>query len=633
MDQEWQLLDFDSRVLDVKTACINGCVGDRLLDVLNECASNAIELAYFSPATSSLVPQLSEYPAILASTNVFFETKLPVVIHVDKNPEVRLDTYPKGAASDEVLALGLLSGRWSRFRMDPSMSPAQFEAVYREWTTNSTQRLIADEVIIAYLNDLPVGLLTIKRSIFRVATIGLLAVAASARRKGVGAMLISSACEWATRAKCQVIQVATQKANLDAQMFYSKMGFVVWKEKPFYHFWINTSRDIAQNVPYFTGNEMKCLQKALASKRIESCGEYSRACQQLLTDKFGCAAALLTGSGTSALEQAALLCNLQVGDEVIMPSYTFVSTANAFVLRGARVVFVDVCPDTLNIDATEIALAITTKTRAIVVVHYGGIGCDMETIQDIAKKHNLILIEDAAHAIFSTRNQKFLGTTGDMACFSFHYTKNIICGEGGALIINNPKFVERAHVVWEKGTNRFDFLSRKVDKYEWVDLGSSFVPSEINATFLYAQLHAAEEINARRVRVSHAYYELLSGLQEAGFLRLMPVNKYEHNGHIFWMIMASEQNRIDLCSYLSKHGIQGYSHYVPLHTSLGGTAYGTVRGQLPNTIVAGTRLIRLPLWPHMTWVHVHRVVVAVSNFFGAKAPSAQDVANFFDPCI
>jgi dTDP-4-amino-4,6-dideoxygalactose transaminase len=634
MDKEWRFLEFDSNVLKLRVASVNGCVTQRLERVLDECVDRAIDLVYYSPVYDD-VPAIAKYPSVVVAETLLFEKKIadfdaqacPPPSHAD----ARIESYPKGPPARDLYELGFLAGEWSRFRVDPSLSDAQYEAMYTEWVRNSTQRIVADEVFVAYIDNAAVGMLTVKQNSFGLATVGLLSVAPTAQRTGVGTALMQTAEVWAFRARCDRVQVATQGANSGARAFYEKHGFSTVSSTPFYHFWLDHNQQVPQNVPYFTGNELHYLRDVLDRQRVESCGAKSSACQQLLRDTLATELVLLTGSGTSALEQAAILCDFSAGDEVIMPSYTFVSTASAFVLRGAVPVFVDIRPDTLNIDETKVQAAITSKTKALVVVHYAGVGCEMDQIVKIAKANNLILIEDAAHAILSKYNGQHLGTFGDFGCFSFHYTKNIICGEGGALAVNNKAFVERSLVVWEKGTNRFEFLNKKVDKYQWVDLGSSFVPSEINASFLLAQLQQGCSINARRMRVCTAYHGLLAPLQEAGLLRLMPVDKFEHNGHIFWVLMPSEAERNSLRCYLAEQGIQGYSHYVPLHLSPAGLRYGRISGDLVHTIAAGSRLLRLPLWPHMTWVHVHRVVHAIHDFAGRVPPCPADVAAHFSP--
>lgn len=634
MDKEWRFLEFDSNVLKLKVASVNGCVTQQLERVLDDCVDKSIDLVYYSPVYDG-VPTIEKYPGVCVAETLLFEKKI-VDFDVQaclplSHTDVRIESCPKGPPASDLYELGFLAGEWSRFKVDPSLSDAQYEAMYAEWVRNSTQRIVADEVFVAYNENVAVGLLTIKQNSFGLATIGLLSVAPTAQRTGLGTALMQTAALWAFRARCTRVQVATQGANAGARGFYEKHGFSIVSSIPFYHFWLNHNQEVPQNVPYFTGNEMQYLRDVVDRQRIESCGLRSVACQQLLKDTLGTELVLLTGSGTSALEQAAILCDFNVGDEVIMPSYTFVSTASAFVLRGAVPVFVDVRPDTLNIDEAKVQAAITSKTKALVVVHYAGIGCEMDSLVKIAKDNNLILIEDAAHAVLGKYKGQHLGTFGDFGCLSFHYTKNIICGEGGALVVNNKAFVERSLVVWEKGTNRFEFLNRKVDKYQWVDLGSSFVPSEINASFLLAQLERGSSINARRMRVCMAYHGLLSPLQEEGLLRLMPVDRFEHNGHIFWVVMPSEQERNSLRCFLAEQGVQGYSHYVPLHLSPAGVRYGRIGGDMKCTIAAGSRLLRLPLWPHMTWVHVYRVVHAIYAFAGKVPPSPTVVTALFSP--
>lgn len=307
-----------------------------------------------------------------------------------------------------------------------------------------------------------------------------------------------------------------------------------------------------------------------------------------------------------------------------MPSYTFVSTANAFVLRGAVPVFVDVRPETLCIDERLIEAAITPRTRVICVVHYAGVPCEMDAIMDVAQRHNLVVIEDAAQAYLSQYKGRFLGSIGHLGCFSFHYTKNVIAGEGGALCINDARFTHRAHVVWEKGTNRFDFLQGKVDKYCWVDIGSSFVPNECMSAFLCAQLDEGARINAKRLRICNVYRELLEPLAQRAGITMLP-SAPEGNGHLFWMLFASEAERVAFQKALAASQVQSFSHYLALHASPAGQQYGrTAEGAaLPHTDRASVCLARLPLWNAMSWQHVYKVVAAVHAALGASGNEAQ----------
>jgi len=360
------------------------------------------------------------------------------------------------------------------------------------------------------------------------------------------------------------------------------------------------------NKPYLTGREFAYMEEAVRAKRLSGNGRFTERCQQWLQQRIGAPRVLLTQSCTAAIEMAALLADLQPGDEVIMPSFTFVSTANAFVLRGARPVFVDVRPDTLNIDAQLIEAAITSRTRAIVPVHYAGVGCDMEAIVDIARRHDLIVIEDAAQALGSSLNGRPLGSFGALAALSFHETKNVMSGEGGALLINDERFIARAEILWEKGTDRVRFHRGEVSRYTWVDVGSSYLPSEITAAFLWAQLESADEITAGRLASWNAYY---AGSADLPFLRRPVVPPTcVHNAHMFYLLVPPSLDRADLLATLNARGVNAVSHYVPLHSAPAGVRFGRVASTMPVTDDCSARLVRLPLWMGMD-ARVHQTVL------------------------
>ncbi|HEY8818383.1 MAG TPA: dTDP-4-amino-4,6-dideoxygalactose transaminase [Candidatus Limnocylindrales bacterium] len=351
------------------------------------------------------------------------------------------------------------------------------------------------------------------------------------------------------------------------------------------------------NKPYMTGRELSYIAEAHANGHLAGNGQFSKRCCAWLEERIGSQKALLTHSCTAALEMAAILSGVGVGDEVIMPSFTFVSTANAFVLRGATPVFVDVRPDTLNIDATRIEAAITPRTKAIVPVHYAGVGCDMDEIMEIAARHDLVVIEDAAQGLLADYKGRPLGSIGHMAALSFHETKNIISGEGGALLINDPRFVDRAEVVWEKGTNRSQFFRGQVDKYTWVDLGSSYLPGEIIAAFLWAQMEEADAITARRQRIWADYDAALMDLETAGAVRrpIIPADR-SHNAHMYYLLLPDLERRTAFIERLKAAEIQSVFHYIPLHTSPFGRSAGRAVGDMSNTDDASDRLVRLPMW-------------------------------------
>jgi dTDP-4-amino-4,6-dideoxygalactose transaminase len=355
------------------------------------------------------------------------------------------------------------------------------------------------------------------------------------------------------------------------------------------------------NVPYLTGRELSHIREAQRRKQLSGDGLFTRRCQAWIEENLRTQKALLTHSCTSALEMAAILANIRPGDEIIMPSYTFVSTANAFVLRGGIPVFVDIRPDTLNIDEKLIETAITPRTKAIVPVHYAGVGCEMDVIMAIARRHKLLVIEDAAHCVKATYKGRELGSIGHLGALSFHETKNIICGEGGALLINDRKFVERAEIIWQKGTNRKAFQQGRIDKYTWVDIGSSFLPGEITAAFLLAQMQEATKITQKRLDSWIQYHELLAPLEKAGKLRRPVVPKgCEHNAHMYHILLESLQQREQKLKKLEREGVNAVFHYVPLHSSPAGKKYGRLAGKLPVTQDISERILRLPLFLGLT---------------------------------
>ncbi|WP_201316266.1 dTDP-4-amino-4,6-dideoxygalactose transaminase [Dyella sp. EPa41] len=350
------------------------------------------------------------------------------------------------------------------------------------------------------------------------------------------------------------------------------------------------------NKPYMTGDELRFIAEAHANKQLSGDGLFTKRCHEWLEQRIGCKKALLTHSCTGALEMAALLLDLQPGDEVIMPSFTFVSTSNAFVLRGAVPVFVDIRTDTLNIDEALIEAAITPRTKAICVVHYAGVGCEMDVIMDIAERHGLWVVEDAAQAILSEYKGRPLGSIGHLAALSFHETKNIICGEGGALLINDPRFIERAEIIREKGTNRSRFFRGQVDKYTWVDVGSSYLPSEILAAFLYAQLQMADSITERRIALWERYQSRFEAMPMEDMVLPRVPSSCTHNAHIYYFLLPDLERRTRFIASMKERGIQAVFHYLSLHTSPAGKQYGRSSGELPVTESISDRLVRMPLW-------------------------------------
>ncbi len=371
------------------------------------------------------------------------------------------------------------------------------------------------------------------------------------------------------------------------------------------------------NKPFIVGKELFYIAKAVIENRhTAGNGPFTKKCHAWLEERLGCRKALLTHSCTAALEMATILADIKYGDEIIMPSFTFVSTANACVLRGGVPVFIDIRDDNLNVDWSLIEDAITPKTKAIAPVHYAGVGCDMEMIMAIAEKHKLFVIEDAAQGLLSCYKDRHLGSIGHFGCLSFHETKNIISGEGGALLINDPEFIERAEIIWEKGTNRSQFFRGQVDKYTWVDIGSSFLPSELMGAFLYAQLEAADKIIAKRRYLFQLYMDQLRPLELEGLIRLPYIDHAcESNGHIFYILVQNLEERDHLMNHMRKSGILSVFHYIPLHSSPAGMTYGRSCGGMRVTNDISDRILRLPLYYEMTDAEVKSVITALYGFY------------------
>ena len=371
------------------------------------------------------------------------------------------------------------------------------------------------------------------------------------------------------------------------------------------------------NIPPYVGKELDYVKQAVEAHKICGDGQFTKMCSKWMEERFSAQKVLLTTSGTTALDMAALLCDLAHGDEVILPSFTFSSTATSFVLAGAKLVFVDIRPDTMNIDETKIEAAITDKTKVIVPVHYAGVACEMDTIMEIARKHGLKVVEDAAQGIMSTYKGRPLGTIGDFGCFSFHETKNYSMGEGGALVINDAAYNERAEIMREKGTNRSRFLRGQVDKYTWVDFGDSYLPSDMNAAYLWAQLEEADAINNNRLATWNAYYEAFLPLQSSGRIEL-PVVPADciHNAHMFYLKCKDLEERTAFISFLKEHGVQAVFHYVPLHSAPAGLKFGRFHGEDVCTTAESDRLVRLPMYYGITAEDLNHVIQTVRQFFG-----------------
>lgn len=369
------------------------------------------------------------------------------------------------------------------------------------------------------------------------------------------------------------------------------------------------------NVPPCTGAEMGYIGNAIANRKLSGDGEFTKKCSKWMEDRFDAQKVMLTTSCTTALDMAMLLCGLHPGDEVILPSYTFSSTATSAVLAGAKLVFVDIRPDTMNIDETKIEAAITIRTKVIMVMHYAGVACEMDTIMDIAKKHGLMVVEDAAQGVMGTYKGKALGTIGDFGCYSFHETKNYSMGEGGALVIREDKYNERAEILREKGTNRSKFFRGQVDKYTWVDFGDSYLPSELNAAYLWAQLEKADEILANRMEIWNYYREAFLPLQKAGLIELQSVPEWcGHNAHMFYLKLRNQEERDRYISFMNGYGISCVFHYVPLHSAPAGKRFGRFHGEDVFTTSESNRLVRLPMYYGMSTRDLDEVVCRTKEY-------------------
>lgn len=374
------------------------------------------------------------------------------------------------------------------------------------------------------------------------------------------------------------------------------------------------------NIAPFVGTEFQHMKEAIESHKICGDGAFTKRCSAWLEQRFRARKVMLTTSGSSALDMAALLCDLKPEDEVILPSYTFSSTANAFVLAGAKLVFVDIRPDTMNLDENRIEDAITERTKVIVPVHYAGVSCEMDTIMEIARKHRLLVVEDAAQGVMSSYKGKALGTIGDFGCFSFHETKNYSMGEGGAILVNNERMIEKAEILREKGTNRAKFFRGQVDKYTWVDFGDSYLPSELNAAYLWAQLEAADAINEDRLNTWNRYYEALLPLAERRLIELPVIPEgCVHNAHMFYLKCRSLEERTRFIAFMRQCGVQCVFHYVPLHSAPAGLKYGSFHGEDRFTTELSNRLVRLPLYYRLSQSDRETVIQSAYRFFEGTA--------------
>lgn len=524
------------------------------------------------------------------------------------------------------MKLGILAGGQSRFARDPNIPREAYERVYSTWIANCLNGSQADVVFVARnkLGDTDhiVGMLAAKIH-DEAGHIILLAVSPEHRRQGIGKLLIASAYNWFLTRGISLAFVTTQEENTSAVTLYESCGGLKQRASFDFHFWLRgiqfadpASSDIPNAKPFTCKNDISNVLRVMQSGMSHTHWHYGPECEKLLEAELGAAKCLLTTSGTSALELSALCIGCQPGMEIIIPSYTFVSTALAFVTHGAVPVFVDIRADTQNIDETKIEAAITSKTVAIVCVHYAGVACEMDTIMSIAKHYGLYVIEDNAHGIFGTYKGRPLGTIGDLGCLSFHYTKNFTCGEGGALLLNNRTLVSRALISWEKGTNRFDFLEGKVSKYYWVDKGGSFVLSELNAAVLHSQLSSRNFVLQDRLRIWYFYHAKLEHLENSKMLKRPFIPAHcEHNAHIYYIRVYDAQDRHRLAESAKKFKIGLFTHYEPLHASTGAAKFARVHQDCQETESCALTLFRLPIWVGMSEAELERVVEMIDAVF------------------
>jgi len=507
--------------------------------------------------------------------------------------------------------------RDSRFFLDTHFPVDRAEELYVRWIARD---FAEHHVLVAEVDGRPVGYLSTQKKADH-GVISLVAVDAAQTGRGLGRDLVLAALSWFQAQGLRQVRVVTQGQNVRAQRLYQAAGFRTLSAEPRLHLWLppRLNSAAAPTLPFnrssFAGREMDYIAQTLSCGQIAGDQTFSRKCQRLLEQDLGVARALVTTSCTHALEMAALLLDLQPGDEVILPSFTFVSTANAFVLRGAKPVFCDVRPDTLNLDEAKLPALITPRTRAIVPVHYAGVGCEMDAINALAAQHGIAVVEDNAHGLFGKYRGRWLGTFGTFATQSFHETKNITCGEGGALLVNDPRFAERAEIIREKGTNRARFFRGQVDKYSWVDVGSSYVMSDVLAAFLFGQLEQWRAIQSRRAALWQRYHTgLADWAGRVGAVRPSYPAHCEPAWHMYQLLLPSLALRTALIAHLKSRGIHAVFHYLPLHLSEFAARYGGRAGDCPVTEDVSDRLLRLPFFNSMSDDQQSAVISALESF-------------------
>jgi dTDP-4-amino-4,6-dideoxygalactose transaminase len=584
---------------------------------LNFCREKKVDCLYL------LLPDDARTGAIAASHGFdYVDTRVTLALPLSNLNGAEKAACIRAFEPDDLPALREIartSHRDSRFYMDPNFDRSRCEALYQVWIERSCAGW-ADRTFVAECDGHPCGYVTCHLSKAGVGSIGLIAVAEAARGNGLAKYLIAAALDYFRASGMHSAEVATQLGNVDAMQVYERCGFVRKSSRRWFHAWPSekttlTKYRIPFNKPGVFGNEYAYVADSVARGHISGDGVYTRKCQKLLETKLDVPRALLTTSCTHSLEMCALLLDIRPGDEVIVPSFTFVSTVNAFVLRGARPIFADIRADTLNIDERLLESLITPRTRAIIVMHYAGVGCEMDSILQIAGRHGIPVIEDNAHGLFALYRGRPLGTFGSLATQSFHETKNIYCGEGGALLINDHAMVHRAEILREKGTNRSAFFRGEVDKYTWVDVGSSYVMSDSLAAFLYAQLEQRDRIQASRKRVWNTYAGRLQAWAERQDIGLPYIPEWcDQAFHMFYLLMPSCEARQALIDHLKSKGILSVFHYVPLHSSPMGIQFGGRPGQCPVTERVSETLVRLPFYNDLNQKTQSEVITAIEEF-------------------
>lgn len=573
-----------------------------------------------------LLVRESDSATLAAASAVGFSfVDLRLELARDLPPSANFVTPPsiRAARADDLPALQRIARtahRDSRFFLDAHFPADRAEELYVRWIARD---FAEHHVLVAEVDGLPVGYLSTQKQADH-GVISLVAVDAAQTGRGLGRDLVQAALAWFQSQGLRQVRVVTQGQNVRAQRLYQAAGFRTLSAEPRLHLWLPTrptgpaSSTLPFNRSSFAGHEMDYISQTLSCGQIAGDQTFSRKCQRLLEQDLGVARAFVTTSCTHALEMAALLLDLQPGDEVILPSFTFVSTANAFVLRGAKPVFCDIRPDTLNLDEAKLPALITPRTRAIVPVHYAGVGCEMDAINALAARHGIAVVEDNAHGLFGKYRGRWLGTFGTFATQSFHETKNITCGEGGALLVNDPRFAERAEIIREKGTNRARFFRGQVDKYSWVDVGSSYVMSDVLAAFLFGQLEQWRAIQSRRAALWQRYHAgLADWAARVGAARPSYPAHCEPAWHMYQLLLPSLAVRTALIAHLKTRGIHAVFHYLPLHLSEFAARYGGRAGDCPVTEDVSDRLLRLPFFNSMTDAQQASVIAALESFTAA----------------